>query len=107
VANCVIRLTRAPGGYRDSLRSYTVWLDGQRVGKIARGKMLEFSVVPGEHGLQLTVDWCSSPQQVIRLADAQTADFYCKPAGSFYEIWRLLVNVDKYIELVRLPSLPA
>jgi hypothetical protein len=104
VASGVIRLTRAPGGYRDSLRSYTVWLDGQLVGKIRRGKTLAFSVVPGEHGLQLTVDWCSSRLQVVRLADAQTADFYCKPAGAFYEIWRLIVNVNEYIELVPLPS---
>ena len=101
MANGVIRLARAPGGYRDSLRSYTVWLDGRRVGKIAGGKTLEFSVVPGEHGLQLTVDWCSSPLRVIRLADDQTADFYCKPAGAFYEVWRLLANVDQYIDLAR------
>ena len=101
MANGVIRLTRASGHYRDSLRSYTVWLDGQVVGKISPGKSLAFSVPPGEHGLQLTVDWCRSPLQVIRLADAQTADFYCRPAGAFWEVWRIFTDVSNYIELVR------
>jgi hypothetical protein len=101
MANAAIRLTRAPGGWRDLLRSYTVWLDGQMVGKISRGKTLVFSVPPGEHGLQLTVDWCSSALQVIRLADAQTADFYCRPGGAFWELWQVFVKVDRYIELVR------
>ncbi len=108
MANAVIQLTRARGPYRDSLRSYLVWLDGGLVGKISRGKTLAFSVVPGVHGLQLTIDWASSRPYAFRLADDQTAEFYCKPAGAFYEVWRGLFAANEYIELVPLsPITPA
>ena len=80
-------------------------MDGQRVGKLRRGKTLELSVVPGVHGLQLSVDWCSSRLYAIRLADDQLAEFYCKPAGSFWELWRIVVNVHEYIELVPLSAI--
>ena len=100
MANAVIRLARAQAGWRDSLRSDRVWLDGARVGKISRGKTLEFNVEPGVHGLQLTIDWASSRRYAFRLTDDQTAEFSCKPAGGYYGVWRPFVTVSEYIELV-------
>jgi hypothetical protein len=85
-----------------------VWLDGELVGKIGRGKTLAFSVVPGVHGLQLTIDWAGSRLYAFHLAGDQTADFYRKPAGAFYEVWRMVIDVNQYIELVPLsPITPA
>ncbi len=108
VANAVIRLSRAQEGWRDSLRSYRVRLDGVRVGKISRGKTLEFSVEPGVHRLQLTIDWASSRLYAFRLTDDQTAEFSCKPHGAYYEVWRSFITVGEYIELVPLsPITPA
>jgi hypothetical protein len=68
----------------------------------------EFHVEPGVHGLQLTIDWASSRLFAFRLTDGQTAEFSCKPAGAYYEVWRPFVTVNEYIELVPLsPITPA
>ena len=95
----MIRITRARGPYRDSIRAYQVEIDGRRAGSVRPGETRDFPVVPGEHGVRVTVDWCSSPLRVVRLGDGQWTQFVCRPNGWFFEVWRIFVNPGDYIRL--------
>jgi hypothetical protein len=53
-----VRRPALPWG--DRFRSYRILLDGQPVGKIANGEDVSFSLDPGRHPLQLTIDWTGS-----------------------------------------------
>ena len=99
VATSLIRITRAPGGWRDLLRAYSILLDGRHVGRIRRGQTKEVAVEPGEHSVQLKCDWCGSQRRVVRLGAAETAEFSCRPGGGFWELWQILTNIDDYIRL--------
>jgi hypothetical protein len=54
-----IQITRK-NGWVDRFRAYTVWIDGANVGKIRAGQNSAFEVEPGEHKIQLRIDWCGS-----------------------------------------------
>jgi hypothetical protein len=95
----IIRIARARGHYRDSIRAYRVEIDGQAVGTLRPGDVKDFPVTPGEHGVRLTVDWCSSPTRVVRLGDGQWTQFCCRPNGWFFEVWRILIDTINYISL--------
>lgn len=100
----LIRISRASGHYRDALRAYQVDIDGARVGKLMPGQTRDFPVLPGEHGVRLTVDWCSSPLQIVRLGEGQWTHFVCRPNGWFFEVWRIFLNSQRYILLEQLPA---
>jgi hypothetical protein len=99
-----IRITRARGHYRDSLRAYQVEIDGQRRGSLRPGQTQDFPVAPGEHGVRLTVDWCTSPLRVVRLNEGQWTQFVCRPNGWFFEIWRIVLSPGEYIRLDQAPA---
>jgi hypothetical protein len=94
-----IRIRREARGYRDSIRAYRVHIDGQAVGAVRRGRAQDFQVVPGEHGVHLTVDWCGSPTYSVRLGEGEVAEFVCWP-GHVWDMWQMFLDVDNYIRLV-------
>lgn len=55
----------------DTWRAYRVYIDGQEVGKIGRGKEAEFTLSAGEHKIQLKIDWCGSPTLTVNLVEGQ------------------------------------
>lgn len=103
-AQAVIRVTRAPGVWRDRLRAYQVRIDGVPAGAVRPGQTQDFAVMPGEHGVQLTVDWCSSPLRVVRLSAGQWTQFHCQPNGSTLEIWRVFATPGDYIRLEQMQA---
>ncbi len=56
--------------------------------------------------MRLTVDWCRSPLRVVRLGDGQWTQFVCSPNGWFFEIWKIITNIDDYIRLEQMPAPP-
>jgi hypothetical protein len=100
----LIRITRVGGPYRDALRAYRVEIDGHRAGAIRPGQTVDFPIPPGEHGVRLTVDWCSSPLRVVRLGPGQWTHFVCRPNGWFFELWRIVIDTSNYIRLDQLPE---
>lgn len=46
--------------YGDHLRAYDIHIDGARVGEIWDGGIATFAVAPGDHEVQLHIDWCRS-----------------------------------------------
>lgn len=100
----LIRILRERGHYRDSIRAYQVEIDGERVGSLRPGQAKDFPVTPGEHGVRLTLDWCSSPTRVVRLGEGQWTQFVCRPNGWFFEMWRTVVDTGNYIALEQAPA---
>lgn len=62
----VIAIQRRIGFFLGGARSFIVWIDGCRAGKVKRGTLAEFSVEPGEHTVAVSIDWLwSRPLQVV------------------------------------------
>ncbi|MFC5906802.1 hypothetical protein [Streptacidiphilus monticola] len=100
-----ITLTRARGGYRDALRRYRVLLDGAQVGLISRGRSLCFQVPPGDHQLQLRIDWCASPSVTAEVGPGQAVHYSCAPGGDPAQgLDGSVLGLASYIELRRVPA---
>jgi hypothetical protein len=88
-------------GYADRLRKYTVFIDDLKVGTIANGKVEEYSVDPGEHTIQVKIDWCRT-KKLAFVADRDTHLFNVK---SNLRGWKIILAVlyvfrsDKWIVL--------
>ena len=53
-------------------RSFTVWIDGLRAGKVKR-EVEEFAVEPGHHTVAVSMDWLRSPPlQVVAGPESRT-----------------------------------
>jgi len=83
----VIALNRSPGGWRDSRRSYSVVLDGQKVAKVRRGERLELPVLVGRHEIYLKIDWCTSQTVELEATPGAVIEMFCEPEpeGAFTE----------------------
>ena len=46
--------------FSDSLRAYSIVLDGAVVGHIKAGESVDIPVHPGKHQIFLKIDWCRS-----------------------------------------------
>lgn len=66
----------------DRRRAYWVVIDGQKVGKIKEGESLSLPIPPGEHRLQLKIDWCTSEKRRVVVGDDDQVTFVCKPRAS-------------------------
>jgi hypothetical protein len=89
-------------GYVDAARAYKVLLDGAVVNRIKQGATLRFEVPPGEHHLQLKIDWCSSRAVVFSVADNDNVTFHVKSnlrSRVFQTLYIVLFARDEYILL--------
>ena len=77
----VIKLSRAPGRWRDRLRRYRVIIDGEQVAMIKRGQQLDLAVTPGEHTVFLRIDWTRSPQLAVDVASGEVILLECAPGN--------------------------
>ena len=65
-SQAVIAIRKATDMVPGSLRSFSVWIDGHRAGKVKRGMPAEFTVEPGEHTVSVSSCWYRSrPHQVV------------------------------------------
>ena len=55
----ILRIRRA-NQYADRLRSYSIMLDGIKVGEVKNGETQELPISPGQHQLRMKIDWCGS-----------------------------------------------
>jgi hypothetical protein len=81
-----IALTR-PTDYRvDRLRAYRIFIDGKKMARIKPGETKVFTVAPGQHDLQLKIDWASSERLRVNIGDSDRAEFVCAPQITQNEI---------------------
>jgi hypothetical protein len=88
----------------DLMRSYSVWIDGQKVGEIRRRRRRSWEVEPGHHDLQLKIDWCQSPALGFDLAAEAEALFVCKAQGTSTSLYSLR-RPGEYIQLEQVETL--
>lgn len=55
----ILRIRRADE-FADHFRSYSIMLDGAKLGEIKRGETREFLISSGQHQLRMKIDWCGS-----------------------------------------------
>jgi hypothetical protein len=84
----VIRLHRRRGFYQDSLRAYRVRIDGNPLGKIAKGETRDFIVPPGEHRVRLTIDRLAGSREVmLQVREGELVEFTCRPGHPALALW--------------------
>jgi len=97
-----IRLKRIDGVRADHYRAYRVFIDNQRVGQIRVGQEKSFEVPPGEHELQLRIDWTTSEKLGMDLSDGERADFVCGPGATPWNVLKMITwGRRRYIDLRR------
>ena len=75
--------------YRDTIRSYHVLIEGQRVGQIRDDKTESFVLRPGSYTLRLQLLWIFSPRIVVELPTGSVTRMICGPNGGILQAWRL------------------
>jgi hypothetical protein len=73
----------------DSIRSYTIEIDGVASGAVANGEEVSLYVRPGNHVISLSIDWCGSPSIPFTLSAAQSLVFEC---GSNLVGWKVVLG---------------
>lgn len=66
--------------YRDKLRNYKVVIDGEERGVIRDGGELTFEVTPGEHEIQVRVDWIASTAITVKVPAGDDVSVICRAA---------------------------
>ncbi len=75
--------------YRDTIRSYHVEIDGERVGTIRNDKTVGFEVDPGQHSVRLRLLWIASPVYLAEVSPGGQTHLRCGPNGGITQAWRL------------------
>ncbi len=75
--------------YRDTIRSYHVLIEGQRVGRIRDDGTESYVLRPGSYTLRLQLLWIFSPKVVVELSAGATTRLVCGPNGGILQAWRL------------------
>ncbi|QHW29646.1 hypothetical protein GZH47_01540 [Paenibacillus rhizovicinus] len=68
------------------IREYTILLNDVRVGAIKDGENVRIDIEPGQHELQLTIDWCGSARLPFTIAEGEKLLFRtgCRIGGFDY-----------------------
>jgi hypothetical protein len=48
--------------FMNLFRNYTIFIDGQKVGTIGNGQLIQWETSPGQHKISAKIDWCSSQE---------------------------------------------
>ena len=60
-----LRLHRERAAWADIFRAYTLLVDGEPRGTINQGDTLEIDLPPGDHRVQMKIDWATSPELAV------------------------------------------
>ena len=100
--SAVIHVDRQAGGYTDRARAYKVLVDGEERGTVKHGVGVEIEVAPGNHEVQMKVDWATSPPLEVTLAEGERAEFECAPnANPLTAMFYAVFSRSNYIRLER------
>ena len=85
--------------YRDTIRSYQVLIEGERVGQIRDDATERFALRPGSYTLRLQLLWLFSHRVVVELPANSQTRMICGPCGGILQAWRLFLTPTKAIFL--------
>ena len=74
-----IKVTREHAPWRDRARGYKVLIDGRQAGSLRQGDAATYTVEPGNHTVQMKIDWCTSRRLPVEVPADGTAQVTCRP----------------------------
>jgi hypothetical protein len=99
-----IRIRRLHVQMRDRLRPYRVIIDGKRIGGVRDDRTEEFTVTPGEHTVQLKIDFVGSPVLRITVEAGDTgtlrASAHESEMSPMRQVFHSLKHREDWINLV-------
>jgi hypothetical protein len=100
----ILRIRRADE-FADHFRSYSIMLDGAKMGEIKRGETREFSIPSGQHQLSMKIDWCRSNMVQFAASDSDVFVFLArskvKESGGLTALYYAFFKPNEYIVLER------
>jgi hypothetical protein len=101
----LVTITREQGYIVDRLRSYNVFLDGERMFQIYEGEFKQITMSPGVHSLSLRVDWCRSRTLTFDASSGESTALWCWPSARAYTLPIFLTLWwDRYIAVSNQPN---
>lgn len=85
----IIKIQR-PNEILNRFRNYHIYIDGQKIEEIANGETKDFQITEGKHSVIAKIDWCSSSEINIDIAETQTKIF--KVSGFKNANWILYIG---------------
>lgn len=86
--------------WQDRARKYQILVDGKKAAEIARGAEMAIPLPPGQHTVQMKIDWCTSPKLRVDCSAGQTVVLECGPnANPFVALLYITIWKSKYLWL--------
>lgn len=93
-------LVRRAERFADQFGQYRVIVDGRDIGGVANGQTTSFQVGPGEHTIQLRIQWCTSPQLEFESTPGAVVVVECSaPDADIFILWRTLFRRTRHISV--------
>lgn len=70
---------RVEGGFRDRFGTYKVLIDDEEAGRLRRGGSVQIQLQPGQHVVQVAIDWRRSASFEVTGDGEETYAFRCGP----------------------------
>ncbi|KAA0546942.1 hypothetical protein FZW96_13195 [Bacillus sp. BGMRC 2118] len=75
--------------FANKTRRYSIWINGEEIGKIKDGETFTYSLEPGEKTFYLQIDWCKSKVHNFQVnSDEEEYIFQC---GSRLKGWKVFL----------------
>jgi hypothetical protein len=93
-----LRLYREPVARADRFLAYRLMVDGAPRGNVKQGETLEIDLPPGDHHVQMKIDWATSPELVV--SGDRDVDLRCRGNANPFLIF-LYISIwhRRYIRL--------
>jgi hypothetical protein len=84
------------------IRSYRIFLNGQEVGSIADGGVLEFEAPAGRNTLLGKIDWArSAPFEITTRAGETVEVEIANRWGALLSLWGITFGMNSYLKFTR------
>ncbi len=93
-----------PWAYFGCARALKIIIDGEDVGKVNSRKSEIFTVSPGSHMVQVSMDWCKSKAYPIELAENSLVKLRVKTQFALFAIIFCFVRPSNVFEIVIRPE---
>lgn len=87
--------------YRDTIRAYTVYVDGERIGRVMDDGEQRFILSPGRRTVKIRLMWISCPTVEVPLDAGTDTRLRCGPNGGILQAWRLFFKPSTAIFIER------
>ena len=95
-----IRIRRNTQPWFGLIRRLWVRIDGKKVYGLKHGELATLTVTPGEHIVQVQMDWCRTTPFPVACLTGETIDLECGP-GPFWSIFPGMVLWPRRVFYVR------